>query len=355
MKAWVLEDIGKFNFHNDILNPTPAKGEVLVKVHATGICGSDIQRVYENGAHRMPLIIGHEFSGEVVALGEGVDEKWNNKRVGVFPLIPCKSCPSCINKAYEMCSSYSYLGSRTDGGFAELVIVPEWNLIELPNNVTYKQAAMLEPMAVAVHAMRRIDIKPESTIAIAGMGTIGLLLTMFLLERGLHNIYAIGSKDSQRDEAIKLGIPKENYIDGRDTNKVTEQLLMLTNNKGVDIYFDCVGKNETSELGLNITAPGGQICLVGNPYTDMHYSKESYWKILRRQLRLTGTWNSSYLGELDTESVNDDWHYVLNKLDEGKISPEVLITHEYPIEDIIKGFEVMKNKSEPYIKVMMVN
>jgi len=103
----------------------------------------------------MPLIIGHEFSGEIAQCGEKADSAWKGKRVGIFPLIPCGECTPCHNKMYEMCRHYSYLDSRRNGAFAEYVSVPEWNLIELPNNVSYEQAAMLEPMAVAAHSMRR--------------------------------------------------------------------------------------------------------------------------------------------------------------------------------------------------------
>ena len=125
MKAWNLHDINDFRYE-EVDDPVLMPGEVLVKVRAIGICGSDIPRVYKEGAHRMPLIIGHEFAGEVVEVGEGVSADWLGGRVGVFPLIPCKECGPCRKKMYEMCRSYSYLGSRRDGGFAEYVAVPEW-------------------------------------------------------------------------------------------------------------------------------------------------------------------------------------------------------------------------------------
>ena len=128
---------------------------MLIAVKACGICGSDIPRAYRDGAHNMPLVIGHEFSGCVSAVCDGVSSEWIGKNVGVFPLIPCRKCKPCLNRQYEMCRHYDYLGSRSNGGFAEYVTVPEWNIIELPEGVSYEAAAMIEPMAVAVHAMRR--------------------------------------------------------------------------------------------------------------------------------------------------------------------------------------------------------
>ena len=197
MKAWVLHDINDFRYE-DVKEPVLKETEVLLKVKAVGICGSDIPRVYENGAHKMPLIIGHEFAGEVVEVGKEADEKWIGKRVGVFPLIPCRECISCQRQQYEMCKNYSYLGSRTDGGFAEYVAVPQWNLIELPDEVLMEEAAMLEPMAVAVHAIRQMNPNKEDVVAICGLGTIGMLAAMFLRDMGVSKLLLIGNKEFQK-------------------------------------------------------------------------------------------------------------------------------------------------------------
>ena len=155
MKAWVLHRINDIRLET-VEMPAPQSGEVLVAVKAVGICGSDIPRIYRTGAHRHPLIPGHEFSGVVEVLGKDADSAWLGKRVGVFPLIPCRACGPCMRGQYEMCRNYDYLGSRRDGGFAEYAAVPADNLIELPDNISFEEAAMLEPMAVAVHAMRRV-------------------------------------------------------------------------------------------------------------------------------------------------------------------------------------------------------
>lgn len=184
MKAWNLHGVSDFRYE-EVLKPVPVAGEVLVAVKAVGICGSDIPRVYENGTYSFPTIIGHEFSGVVEDIGANVESNWKNKRVGIFPLIPCKSCVPCKNKQYEMCRKYSYIGSRRNGAFAEYVSVPVENLIELPESVSYEEAAMFEPMAVAVHAMRRVKPMADDTVAICGVGTIGTLLLMFLMEAGI--------------------------------------------------------------------------------------------------------------------------------------------------------------------------
>lgn len=333
MKAQVLHGVYDIRYE-DIDKPQIKDGWVLVNVKAAGVCGSDIPRIYKTGAHVHPLVPGHEFSGEVIYTFDKESE-WNGKRVGIFPLIPCGECPCCKKKMYEMCSDYNYLGSRCNGGFAEYVAVPEWNLIELSENVSYKQAAMMEPMAVAVHAMRRFNIPNDASVCVIGLGTIGLLLTMFLKAGGMQNVYVVGNKATQKRFAESLGIDEQHYnADGISA----------------DYVYECVGKNDTLNMAIELTAPAGHVVLVGNPYSDMSISKAVYWKILKRQIKLSGTWNSSYTGELD-----DDWHYVLNLLENNQINPEQFITHEYQLDEIQEGMKIMRDKSEEYVKVMCVS
>ena len=347
MKAWVLEDIGKIQY-KEVSKPLPGEHEVLVEVKAAGICGSDIPRIYQTGAHRMPLIPGHEFAGRVVQTGENTDAKWQNKRVGIFPLIPCRSCIACRKGQYELCRNYSYLGSRQDGGFAEYVAVPESNLIELPETVSYEEAAMLEPMAVACHALRRVGASYQDTVAVCGLGTIGMLIVMLLLERNVKDLLVIGNKEFQKQTILKLGIKEEQFCDIRSEN-VDAWLDKKTGGTGVDVFFECVGKNETFSLAIEHVAPGGKVCLVGNPYSDMLLDKQVYWKILRNQLTVTGTWNSSF-----TREVTDDWHMAVYLLKEKKIVPSQLISHRYKLEGLDRGFKIMGNRSEDHMKIMAV-
>ena len=141
MRAYELHGVNDLR-REDIEKPEIPSGWVLVQVKASGICSSDIPRIFTNGTYHFPTIPGHEFSGVVAAYGEGVPEERVGKRVGIFPLIPCRTCPQCRQKKYEMCEHYDYLGSRRDGGFAEYVAVPDWNLMELPENVSMRQAIL---------------------------------------------------------------------------------------------------------------------------------------------------------------------------------------------------------------------
>lgn len=345
MKAWVLHGIDDIRFET-VDKPALADKEVLINVKAVGICGSDIPRIYQTGAHRHPLIPGHEFSGVVAETGAGADAKWIGQKVGIFPLIPCGKCLPCQRKQYEMCRSYDYVGSRRDGAFAEYVAVPERNLLLLPETVRFEEAAMLEPMAVAVHAMRQTLPDASDTVVVCGLGTIGMLLLMFLQEAGVKNLLAIGNKEAQRQTVCKLGISQENYCDSRAQN-AAEWVLERTDGMGADVFFECIGKNETVSMAVDVAAPSGRITMVGNPYSDMTLQKDVYWKVLRNQLTVRGTWNSSFTGE-----QTDDWHYVLERLAERKIAPAELISHCFSLEELETGLHIMRDKSDDYIKVM---
>ncbi len=357
MRAQVLYGIGNLKYA-EIDKPVPKKGEALIKVTCCGICGSDVPRIYKTGAHNMPLIPGHEFMGVVEECPD--DSELVGKRVGVFPLIPCGKCPQCQQRHYEMCANYNYLGSRSDGGFGEYVTAPVWNLIPLPDCVEDEEAAMLEPMCVAAHAAKRAglslepgakNIEREAAIVICGLGTIGLLLSMLLKFSGYENILFVGNKDIQKKRLLDMGYKSDAYCDVRYADPVNF-IFEKTDGRGADYYFECIGRSESYEQAVKCTAPLGTVMLVGNPASNMELSKEVYWKILRNQLTLLGTWNSSYLGYAD--DARDDWKFVIDLLTNIKgFSPTDIITHRFPLEELDKGLSIMHRKSEEYIKIMI--
>lgn len=345
MRAWVLHGVNDLRL-DTVAEPELKENEALVAVRAAGICGSDIPRIYQNGTYSFPMVPGHEFSGVVEKLGNAADTAWLGQRVGIFPLIPCKSCVPCRKHFYEMCRNYSYLGSRRDGGFAEYAAVPCQNLVRLPKGVSYEEASMLEPMAVAVHAMRQTAPGLSDTVAVCGLGTIGLLLLMFLREAGFEKILAVGNKDFQKETVLGLGLRQDSYCDARGQD-AGRWLMEHTDGMGADVFFECVGKNETLAMAINNTAPAGKVMLVGNPFSDMCLEKHVYWKILRNQLTVAGTWNSSF-----RSSEEDDWHYVLKRLEHKRIAPAKLITHRFPLDELRQGFHIMRDKTEDYVKII---
>lgn len=346
MKAYLLKEAGKF-VYSDVEEPQCGENGVIVSVAAAGVCGSDISRVYGTGAYSYPLIPGHEFSGVVTQVGKNTDRSWLGKRAGIYPLLPCGKCAPCKDRHYELCRGYGYLGSRTAGGFAEYVAVPEWNLIELPENISFEQAAMLEPVAVAAHAMRSAGVTKGRTIAICGAGTIGLLLHMLLKEQGADRICLIGNRYYQREIAVRTGADTRHFCNSRMVN--ADRWLDETAGDGADIFFDCAGTEESVGLALRHTAPGGMVVLVGNPASDMAFDRQTYWKILRNQLTIKGIWNSSF-----THEDTDDWHYCMDLITRKRIMPDKLISHVFPLERLSEGMELMRDKRDGCMKIMAV-
>lgn len=349
MRAYVLEGINQLEY-KEVDKPHLSKGYVLVEVQAAGICGSDISRVFTTGTYHFPTIPGHEFAGVVVEAFDESGASWVGKRVGIFPLIPCQECTSCQRENYEMCSNYNYLGSRCDGGFAEYVAVPAWNLIELPENVSFREAAMLEPASVALHAVRRLDLTEVSSVAVFGLGTIGIIIAQWLHIFGIKTVIATGHNDRHGEVMKQVTSSEYVYVDASCiTNNMVHKIMELTNGLGVDVVLDCVANTESLADALNIVKSAGQVVIVGNPKGDVSMDKNTYWKILRKQIRLTGTWNSSF-----THSEQDDWNMVLRECSKGTLHLKELITHSLPFDKLHKGLAIMRDKTEYRNKVMIV-
>ena len=157
---------------------------------------------------------------------------------------------------------------------------------------------------------------------------------------GIEDIIVFANKESQRQKAVEIGVKKEN---------------LGLKNRPIDVFFECVGSNETIKWALELTKPGGRVMLVGNPKSDVELDKNTYWKVLRNQLTLVGTWNSSFMIDgFKSLTDEDDWQYAVNRLSEGRIRPETLITHKFKLDEMLQGFYIMRDKSEEYIKVMGV-
>lgn len=344
MKVSNLYAVGDLRFE-EMDKPVPGKGEVLVHIHACGICGSDVPRVFTKGTYHFPTVPGHEFAGVIEELGEGVDSSWIGKRVAVFPLLPCRECESCEKGNYAQCENYDYFGSRRDGGFAEYLAVPLWNLVVVPDNVSMEEAAMCEPAAVALHAVTRTDIKCGDNVLIMGAGAIGLMVGMWCKAAGASKVILADIDDRNLDYAKTLGF--ECLINSRSEN-VPERVQELTDREGVIAAFDCAGVSPAVEACLESVKMFGTVVTVGNPAGDINLKQSAYWNILRKELKVCGTWNSSYSGKLN------DWKRVMKGLAEKKINVRDLITHRYPLEECNEAFEVLRTRSEFVVKVMFI-
>lgn len=334
MKAYVLHAVNDLRY-DDIPMPECPSGWCIVKVKAAGICSSDIARVFTKGTYHFPTIPGHELAGEVVQVADESASAWVGKAVGIFPLIPCRSCTPCQSGHYEMCEHYDYVGSRRDGGFAEYVAVPIWNLIEMPTGTDFAAAAMLEPLAVALHALKPAGIKHGDRVAIIGTGMIGIAAAQWAKKLGAGLVCIIGRSDAKR--ALVESIPGMSYSSSQHAADIGEY----------DLVLEAVGTPQAIDLALNTARAGGKIVLMGNPTGDIPLSQKTYWRILRKQLTLLGTWNSSY------ESGEPcDWTEAAQAIADGSIDISGLISHRFAQDKLIEGLELIRDRKEPCCKVM---
>jgi L-iditol 2-dehydrogenase len=301
MKGWVLRGVGDLRFE-DVQAPIPKQGETLVRVRRAGICSSDIPRVFGAGAYHYPMILGHEFSGETE----------DGRRVGVFPLMPCFKCESCKLGRYETCENYSYIGSRQNGAFAEYVAVPEWNLMDIPERMSLETAALLEPAAVALHAVRRLDLHGVSYVAVIGAGAIGRLIAKWLAMDCIETVELLGREDK----------PSSKYYDA---------------------CVEAVGSVDSLERCVELVRPNGQIVLVGNPRAEFVLGQKLYWQMLRKQIVVRGSWNSTF---------RSDWERVIEYSD--KLRLEGLISHRFAFSELDRALDMMRTKTEKYGKVVIV-
>lgn len=300
--------------------------EVTVQVKCCGICGSDISRVYTKGTYNFPTIIGHEFSGRAVDSSDG---ELIGKNVVVFPLLPCFKCKSCNEGRYATCENYDYYGSRRNGGMTEYINVKRWNLIPMPEGLSFEEGAMCEPVSVARHAVLKLGIQKDDSVFISGAGPIGLVAGMWAKMFGAKQVYYIDIDDRKINFAKELGFME-----------YAEEAL-------IDCALEGTGNSNALKKCLKSVKPGAKVVLMGNPSGDICMSQSTYWYILRKELKVYGTWNSSFN---DTEN---DWKESLTAMAEGRINVKPLITHKLPLSKCNEAFDMMKNKKEFYNKVVL--
>lgn len=341
MKACVLHGIGDLRY-GEVRMPEPLSGEVRLKISACGICGSDIPRVFEKGTYRFPLIPGHEFSGVVDKVGPDVDECLMRRSMAVFPLIPCRHCEQCAIGAVAQCENYDYLGSRRDGGFAEYVCVPVQNLVPVPPGLNMEEAALVEPAAVALHALGRLTPTTGSSVLVMGAGPIGLMLAMWAEISGAKRVLLCDVDQAKLDFAKKQGF--ELLCNPRMRGSVAKWLDGAIGH-GADLVFDASGSAASVEECMMAARTFGRVVLVGNPASEMALSQSAYGAILRKELQIAGAWNSS---------PRTDWPLTLSFMAEQRLKFSPLITHRVRLEQLPEALRMMRDKLEFFVKVMYV-
>lgn len=306
MKALVLESNGVLNF-KEVGDPIMRDDECLVRVKAAGICNSDIYRAFENGAYHYPLIMGHEFSGEIVECGKKVHDFYAGQEVVGFPLIPCFKCEACMKGRWVYCENYDYYGSRRDGAFAEGMSIRSWNLMPAPDGCDLALMALTEPLAVAIHASKRIPKDKGGKLLILGAGFIGLSCAKLAQNTGrFDEIWVFDRNQFKLEMAERFGFLTSLTPVGGEIVPPFENSF--------DVVIEACGAVATYRTSVFYGRDQAQLIWIGNIQGELRFSKTEISSILRKELDIHGVWNSEYQpnGPSDWKDAvemikTDDW------------------------------------------------
>ncbi len=346
MRAVVLHAVGELKYEQ-VAVPSLRPGTVRVRVGFCGVCGSDIPRCFEKGTYHFPTICGHEFAGTVESVAADVTDFRAGDRVAVFPLLWCGRCSACEAGRYAQCMDYGYLGSRSDGGFAEFVVAPARNLLRVPGNVSLEVASMTEPAAVALHALRRANREVfGSTLAIFGAGPIGILVAQWARAMGARSVLLFDILPAKLELARRMGF--SGVFDSRSADPV-KVINEQTAGEGAHIAIEAAGVPATLNAAISVTRRGGATVMLGNPSGDAAIPAKLISQAMRREIDLAGTWNSDY----SPTGNHDDWHAVMNAFASGQVDPAALITHNVGLGEAIPALQMMHARKEFFAKVLV--
>ncbi len=342
MKALVLEEYNKL-VYKDVPEPSTGENEVLVKVMACGICGSDVHGFDGSTGRRIPpIIMGHEASGIIVRTGALVKDWKTGDRVTfdstVYPLNDWFT----LGGKYNLSDNREVLGVspgtfRRNGAFAEYISIPEHILYKIPDNVTFEHAAMVEAVAVALHSINIAAVRTGDTFAVVGSGMIGIFIIKLLKISGASRIIAIDINSHRLSAAKKAGADQA-FLSTEEN--LEEKVFKLTGNRGADITFEAVGRSESVNIAIDLVRKGGKVVLIGNVSPKVDFPLQ---KVVTRELSVLGS--CAIRGEYET---------VLNLLETGKISVDDQISAIAPLDEGAVWFDKLYRKTEELNKVILV-
>jgi len=342
MKALVLDKYNELNYR-DFPDPDISDGEVLVKVKACGICGSDVHGMDgSTGRRQPPLIMGHEASGEIVEVGKDVSGWQIGDRITfdstIYPLDDWYN----LKGRYNLSDNRKVLGVspkeyKRHGAFAEFVAVPAHILYKLPENVTFEQAAFVEPVAVAAHSINVSKIQAGLNAMIIGAGMVGMFVVKMLEIAGANPIIAVDLYDKKLELAKEFGAT--HTVNSKDEN-LSEKIFQLTKNRGADFGFEVVGISETVNICINNLRKGGTAVLVGNLSPEITVPLQ---KIVTTELSVLGSC-----------AINGEYEMVLDLMASGKIEVDKMISAVAPLSEGADWFKRLYNKEPGLNKVILV-
>lgn len=345
MKAGVVHAKNDIRYE-DIKKPEVEPGKVIVKVKYTGICGSDVPRVNGDACHYYPNVLGHEFSGVVDEVGQGVTTLKKGDRVAGVPLVPCMKCPDCQKGNYSLCKHYSFIGSREFGSFAEYVSVPEKNAVKFGDDVTFEKGALFEPATVALHGLRRVDYKGGKNVAILGGGTIGMMTAQWAKIFGAKSVTVFDILDERLELAKRLGADygvnsgKEGFMD---------QVNEITGGRGFDYVYETAGNTITMKMAFKLAANKAGVCFIGTPTRELSFTVDEWEAMNRKEFTLTGSWMS-----YSAPFPGDEWELTAHYFSTGELKyDDSFIFKKIPLSKIADAFEMYKTPGTVKGKILI--
>ena len=340
MKALELIGPSKFEVVEKAI-PSPAANEVVIRVKACGICGSDIHGMDGSSGRRIPpIVMGHEASGVIESVGADVSSLSVGDRVTFDSTVFCNQCDYCKQGRVNLCNQRQVIGVscsefHRDGAFAEMVVCPERICHQLPEGLSFEEAAFAEPVGVALHAVNRSGVSPAETAVVVGSGLIGLLIIQALKTKGCSEVVAFDIDDSRLELALELGATMS--VNSKDSDAV-EQAIKRLDGKA-DHCFEVVGATPTVNMAIGLAKKGGSVTLVGNLAPEVQLPLQ---KVVTGELTLYGSC-----------AINGEYPDALKAIVAGDISVKPLITATVPTEEAADWFAKLKAAEEPYLKVLV--
>ncbi|MCC6486732.1 MAG: NAD(P)-dependent alcohol dehydrogenase [Candidatus Hydrogenedentes bacterium] len=323
----------------EVPKPVPKPHEALIRIESTGVCGSDMHYYTDGRIGKTiitePLILGHEYAGIVESVGADADASLVGKRVAVEPGIPCMKCEHCLRGRYNVCTALQFPGGPPyDGALAEYIAVHAAFCFPVPDVITPAEAAMIEPLAVALHTIELAHLAPGETVAILGLGPIGLLTAQVARLAGAGRIYGTDLLDYRVDVAKRYGVDTAFNAESRDS---VETLMNDTNGRGVDLAVDCARSTVTPAIACRVARPGGRCILTG-------ISGEEYGQFpvdIARRKELTITW---------CRRVRFNFQTAIDLVAAGRIDVRSLVTHSFPLAQSRDAFELVSRAGDNVLK-----
>ena len=338
MKAAVLYGIRDLRVE-DVEAPKIKSDEVLIRIHAAGICGTDIHIYRGEWKTNMPIILGHEFSGVIAEKGRDVNGLEVNDPVVAEPNIPCGSCYFCrMSERNYFCENLQAVGVTVNGAFAEYVKIKSSNVYRIPKDLSLNEAALIEPLACCVRGIDRVQIRAGDTVAVIGAGPIGLILLQLAKMSGASMVIQTDMEDARLKLASDLGADHVINISREDP---VEAIKRLTDGYGTDVAIEAVGSPKAITQAMKAVRRGGRLNIFGVSPQDAVWEVKPF-DLYDKELTITTSYRSPFTFQRAVKIASS-----------GRVKLKPLISHVFKLEEIQRAFEVAEKKLEDAVKILV--